>query len=264
MLKNWNFHDPDINSTKQQINRQKSAFNLQTIEIDKINKKGIFYDKKREIKTNIEKCECRDFNFVGSSPRKKFAPCMHIYRLAIELGLMEVKHIDRKTKAAMFGPEELEKTKEDRLKLLEKDTSKWGNWHELIHQAQTQKNRQYRAYEIINEYDHKIQGDSAVIGDYNVTLNSCDCPDFEKRALPCKHIYCLALLKKIDLYLMPEQYQQEKKDFEENFDPIVSIGVSKFSKFDILISTLLEHIGLRKIGAKYLTKRLKITTSLFK
>lgn len=36
----------------------------------------------------------------------------------------------------------------------------------------------------------EIMGTQGVV--YNVTLDKCDCPDFEHRCLPCKHIYLLA------------------------------------------------------------------------
>lgn len=90
-LANWDFGDEKINSDTQQVNRQKSALNIEVIEIDKEGNTGVFSDKKNGIVTaTLSECECKDFNFIGNSPRKSFFPCMHIYRLAMELSLMEV------------------------------------------------------------------------------------------------------------------------------------------------------------------------------
>jgi hypothetical protein len=93
-LANWDFGDEKINSGTQQVNRQKSALNIEVIEIDKEGNTGVFSDKKNGIVTaTLSECECKDFNFIGNSPRKSFFPCMHIYRLAMELSLMEEKQI---------------------------------------------------------------------------------------------------------------------------------------------------------------------------
>ena len=91
MLGAWDFKDPLINSTTPQINRQKSARNLTVIMIDKPNTTGVFWDAKKGTRTTatLAKCDCKDFNFSGNASRKTFKPCMHIYRLAMELGLLE-------------------------------------------------------------------------------------------------------------------------------------------------------------------------------
>lgn len=75
-----------------------------------------------------------------------------------------------------------------------------GHWEESVHLTNQQFNRQQRAMNermVITTLDKKkcvatienSQGNSW----YHVTLDSCTCPDFEKRQLPCKHIYKLAL-----------------------------------------------------------------------
>lgn len=218
---NWDFKNKEINSKNYLINRQKSALNLEIIEIDKQNKIATFYDKKNgKIKSNIEECECYDFNYVGNSPRKNFIPCMHIYRLAIEVGLMEAKYFDKKA---------LED--DSILRNLPKDTSQWGKWDSRIHMPTSQKNRQYRAYDIFNDnQDVNFEEKTGTINDYKTSLSTCTCPDFKNRQLPCKHIYCLALLLKISLKLSFEDFQKQKKEFEESFTPVISIEIPK-SKF---------------------------------
>jgi hypothetical protein len=41
---------------------------------------------------------------------------------------------------------------------------------------------------------------------YRVALERCDCPDFDERGLPCKHIYAAALAEGIGLLLTRERY----------------------------------------------------------
>jgi predicted nucleic acid-binding Zn finger protein len=194
-LNNWNFNDPEINDKLPQINRQKSALNLKIIHLNKNQKSAFFAD---DINTTIDECSCRDFNYIGNSPRKKYAPCMHIYRLAIELGIMESHHIDSKTQLAMMTPEERRWISSERLRAYGEDQSQWGLWPLNIHKAPSQKERIERGFEIdMKRRFINKESNSGLINDYTVTLSSCTCPDFQERKLPCKHIYCLALELKI-------------------------------------------------------------------
>ena len=65
---------------------------------------GVFLDPKKETRNtaSLTRCDCKDFNFSGNSPRKCFKPCMHIYRLAMELGLLEMKYEDSKAKDSEY------------------------------------------------------------------------------------------------------------------------------------------------------------------
>lgn len=36
-------------------------------------------------------------------------------------------------------------------------------------------------------------------GQYHTTLSGCTCPDFQKRKVPCKHMYCLAIKCNIEI-----------------------------------------------------------------
>lgn len=64
MLTNWNFSDESANSTIQQINRQKSARNLQILQFDPSEPRAVFFDPTRSDKSTatLNKCNCRDFN----------------------------------------------------------------------------------------------------------------------------------------------------------------------------------------------------------
>lgn len=88
-----------------------------------------------------------------------------------------------------------------------KDTEKWqktfGIWtkEELSRQGQEERYRRSNNnnMKIISTDDSTgitlIVGTQGVV--YDVTLNSCNCPDFMHRRLPCKHIYLLARKKKL-------------------------------------------------------------------
>lgn len=84
----------------------------------------------------------------------------------------------------------------------ESSEEKWkkpfGHWTErdLSKQGQEERYRRsiYDGIKILNI--DKESGIALIIGTqgtvYDVTLDSCSCPDFEHRHLPCKHIYLLA------------------------------------------------------------------------
>ena len=155
MLRNWDFRDPEANETLSQINRQKSAMNLLVASLDRDRRTGQFLDPKKGIlvTASLERCECRDFGFAGNSARKSFRPCMHIYRLAMELGLMDVRFADHAARRA----EDRDRIAEQRdietarLRALPRDPKRWGRWHAAVHESGLQRNRQYRAYHLIEE-----------------------------------------------------------------------------------------------------------------
>ena len=82
----------------------------------------------------------------------------------------------------------------------------------------------YRAYDVA-KLEHKVSpdGKQAVIQgaltDYRATLESYTCPDFQERQLPCKHVYCFALLLGISLKVTGEMHQVRA----QSFIPIITI-----------------------------------------
>ena len=209
MLTNWNFQDEAANSTTQQINRQKSARNLDILQFDASEPRAVFFDLKRNTKqtATLTNCDCNDFNLAGSSPRKTFKPCMHIYRLAIELGVIEAKYLDHRARFALAGTLSREETL--RLQRLAPDPKQWGDWAPEIHASGVQRNRQYRAY-LIHHDEHGGAHEAAGgwrIHDYSVSLDHCECPDFFDRKLPCKHIYAAALASQISLPFTNADYE---------------------------------------------------------
>ena len=156
MLTNWNFQDEAANSTTQQVNRQKSAQNLEIVQLDPSEPRAVFFDPKRINRqtATLTHCDCSDFNFAGSSLRKSFKPCMHIYRLAIELGLVEAKYLDHRARFGLAATLSREETQ--RLQRLAPDSTQWGSWASVIHASGVQRNRQYRAYLIYHDEHEPI------------------------------------------------------------------------------------------------------------
>ncbi|MBN2178225.1 MAG: SWIM zinc finger family protein [Deltaproteobacteria bacterium] len=237
-LKDWDFGNTELNSKQQLINRQKSALNVSVVALDTESKEGVFYDPKNgSVRANLSACECYDFKYVGKSPRKKFTPCMHIYRLAIELGMMKVRYYDKKALESLSV-----------LQALPRDLSKWGKWNQIIHKARLQIDRQFRAYGIVD--DNQIvdtRTKSGIINGYETTLDHCTCPDFEERKLPCKHIYCLAILTGLSLELDREEYQRRKEEYEREFTPFITVRAN-INKRQVVASALRK--GLAKLFDK--------------
>jgi SWIM zinc finger len=208
MLINWNFQDEAANSTTPQINRQKSARNLEILQFDPSEPRAVFFDSKRNEKhtATLTQCDCNDFTRL-----KVPKPCMHIYRLAIELGLIEAKYLDRRARHALVPTLSREETQ--RLRLLAADPNQWGCWASEIHGFGTQLNRQYRAYSIYYDESGSVSktADGWLIHGYSATLDYCACKDFFDRNLPCKHIYAAALDSKISLPLTYAGYDAARK-----------------------------------------------------
>jgi hypothetical protein len=131
---------------------------------------------------------------------------MHIYRLAIELGLIEAKYLDRRARQALVPTLSREETQ--RLQRVAADPNQWGCWVSEIHASGTQLNRQYRAYSIYYDERGSVSktADGWLIQGYSVTLGDCACMDFSDRNLPCKHIYAAALDSEISLSLKYADY----------------------------------------------------------
>lgn len=85
-LDEWSDWDESIHEDEKQIERQGWAMNYPfTFEIDKENKCGKFSSTTLVpyYETHLDSCTCNDY-----MERQK--PCKHIYRLAVELGLIEI------------------------------------------------------------------------------------------------------------------------------------------------------------------------------
>ena len=204
MLINWNFQDESVNSTTPQINRQKSARNLAVLQFDPSEPRAVFFDPKRKERhtATLTECDCSDFTRL-QVPK----PCMHVYRLAIELGLIEAKYLDHSARRSLAVTLWHEETR--RLQRLALDPKQWGGWAKEIHASGIQHTRQYRAYFIYDDERDAVRktANGWLIHDYSVNLDHCVCPDFLDRNLPCKHIYAAALDSKITLPFTYADYE---------------------------------------------------------
>lgn len=208
-LTDWDFRDLDANSGGPQMSRQGSALRVEVVEIEKGKKTGVFFDNDRNlIDTSLNECKCRDFHFVGKTPRKTFIPCKHIYRLAMELGLIDTTDQGYLTKIGVPFREEDDPCRyamcQAAIRTIGRDYTRWGGWDNQVHVSQDQKIRQARAYEMLDENSHEMSK-------YTTTLESCTCPDFQARKLPCKHIYFLALQSKIALHVSSDDMLINRK-----------------------------------------------------
>lgn len=78
------------------------------------------------------------------------------------------------------------------------DPVDWSIWDASVHQAEGQADRMCRALEqglpVLGRSKsgaYIVQGSTGT--PYEVTFGSCTCEDFDRRRLPCKHIYSLAM-----------------------------------------------------------------------
>lgn len=79
----------------------------------------------------------------------------------------------------------------------------FGRWPAAIHADAEQKKRQKRALDKklspleLNATEQKAVFKGSSASSYETTLNSCTCVDFVREALPCKHMYRLAMELKL-------------------------------------------------------------------
>lgn len=189
----WDFNDLELNNAKWFISKQENARDLEIVQLDKINNIAIFFDIDGEDRiTTLAWCTCHTFNYFGPDIFNKHVPCKHIYRLANELGLMDLN-------AQLVAYKRARKNDELYLRSLPRDHNAWGNWNKKTHEIKAQHDRLIKAYKIIADGDHILDESNkkAFIHGYETTLQSCSCTDFQKRKFPCKHIYTLAIMLNI-------------------------------------------------------------------
>jgi SWIM zinc finger len=205
-LEHWDISDKAANSSLQQINRQKSARNLFVQRFDRSSGRAVLYDPKRK-QTHIatlKTCDCVDFQRL----KQVVYPCMHIYRVAAELGLLTLDHMDRALAERIDAESRIAET--ERLQALPRDRTIWGNWSSEIHESFVQKNRQWRGYVDVYGVEGLVErsGSGWLINGWSASVSQCHCPDFDERKLPCKHIYAVAILSEIRLPLSKQHFDE--------------------------------------------------------
>jgi predicted nucleic acid-binding Zn finger protein len=217
VLENWDFSDQKLNGSVSLVNRQKSATRLVVLALDRAARSGRFFDREKELgaDTTLRHCSCKDFSFVGKSPRKSFKPCMHIYRLAMELGMLEPRYLDHDAREALRVATvgDLKRAEDQRLRALGSDPGAWGGWPTELHASGLQLNRQYRAYFIADgeSMESDLASSDPEPGAYMTSLDRCSCPDFQSRHIPCKHVYARAIEQRLPIPLKQSEYLEAKR-----------------------------------------------------
>lgn len=174
ILKDWSFWDYSIHCDQPQVGRQGRALTYPfTFKVDDETQTAQFsstsslpyYD------TTLTSCTCNDFV-------ERNLPCKHIYRLATELGIIEI--INRNHNY------DLEKEKLNKIK----NSSDIDNEPDQLKRQKSAMDAKCTPSEI--DYDNKtaiFKGSGK--SPYITTLTNCTCRDYFVRRLPCKHIYRL-------------------------------------------------------------------------
>lgn len=173
LLSPWENWDVSIHEDPAQISRQGRSMTYPFgFVIDFPSRTGRFssttdlpyYD------TTLSSCTCYDF-------QRRHLPCKHIYRLAVELGVIEIirrpsSHYDKGALDAIRSSENIDS-----------DPA----------QLSRQKSAMSAKLKPVSiDYENQtavFKGSSET--PYITTLDSCTCVDFNVRKLPCKHIYRL-------------------------------------------------------------------------
>ena len=104
----WTEHPADTDEEKRLASAQQSK--TSPLSVDKEHETGVFYGSgKLPYQTSLAACTCNDF-----VKRKK--PCKHVYRLAMELGII---HLDYKTGRSSGERNEAQISFEDSIALVE-------------------------------------------------------------------------------------------------------------------------------------------------
>lgn len=173
IIKAWQDWDYIIHEDEAQISRQGRAMTYPfSFDINQKTQTAVFsstsvmpyYD------TTLHSCTCGDFE-------SRRLPCKHIYRLAVELGIIEI------IKRPLGG---YDKDIIDKIK----SSSDIDNDPEQIKRQKSAMDKKCVPSEI-----NYAEGTALFYGSgkkpYETTTQTCTCRDYFVRKLPCKHIYRL-------------------------------------------------------------------------
>lgn len=181
-LKDWSDWEVSVHSDDAQISRQGRAMTYPFMFDIDTNTKTARFSSTSDLPyydTSLSQCNCYDF-------QGRQLPCKHMYRLATELGIIE---IIRRTLngGSSSGKELLEEV------MASEDIDSHPEQAKRIKKAKDTK---------MAPVSIDYVGQTAIFAGsgknpYNTTVGSCTCRDFSIRRLPCKHIYRLRMeLKK--------------------------------------------------------------------
>lgn len=172
-IREWDDWEKSIHADKAQVQRQGTAMTYHfDFLIDDVNEVGTFSSTSDlpYYMTSLSRCTCYDF-------RERKLPCKHIYRLAVELGIIEI------IRRPSFNRTKIEEIK---------NSDNIDEQPEQIKRIERAKEKKCAPMSI--DYDAKtaIFAGSGKMP-YETTISTCTCRDFFTRRLPCKHIYRLRM-----------------------------------------------------------------------
>ncbi len=210
LLKEWSDWENSIHESEAQISRQGRAMTYPfDFSIKRKNQTAKFSSTSDlpYYNTSLSSCTCGDFE-------ERQLPCKHIYRLAVELGIIEI--IKRKSG-------NWDKSKLDEIK---KSDNIDNDPEQLKRQksAMTKKCNPVELDKINKTGIFKGSGKAP----YITTLDSCTCRDFVVRNLPCKHIYRLRIELGESQAIAPLDNSLTREEAKAIFDELTEQEMSLF------------------------------------
>lgn len=225
-LDEWSDWDDSLHEDEKQMERQGWAMNYPfTFEIDKKNKCGKFSSTTLVpyYETHLDSCTCNDF-----LERQK--PCKHIYKLAVELGLIEII----KRQGGGYDKKKLEEIKNS----------------DDIDSQPDQLKRQKSALKCkiieLDKENKKAIFKGSGKDPYETTLDSCTCRDFVVRDLPCKHIYRLRMELE-DPNISDEIQEFESNHFDKEYAKEIFKNFNRDAAFDFIYTLGYDWISSKKL-----------------
>ena len=178
-LQDWPDWDTSVHESDAQIDRQGRAMTYPfSFDVDKSSETARFSSSSElpYYDTSLSHCTCMDF-------QGRRLPCKHIYRLASELGIIEII----KRSSSSYNKNLLDDIKSS------DDIHKHPD---QIKRIQSAKSSKVAPLSIDRASQSGLFSGSGK-NPYETTLTSCTCRDYFVRRLPCKHMY--RLMMELDL-----------------------------------------------------------------
>lgn len=172
-LREWPEWDQSLHENDDQVNRQGWAMTYPfSFEIGKGGRSATFSSTSDlpYYATTLSQCSCYDF-------QNRKLPCKHIYRLAVELGVIEI------IKRPSFDKERLQTIKDSN------DIDSQPDQQKRI--AKAKESGCTPSFVDRNARTAIFAGSGKT--PYTTTVDACTCRDYSVRRLPCKHIYRLRM-----------------------------------------------------------------------
>lgn len=169
LLKEWSAWDNAIHDEEKQVDRQRRSQTYPfTFSINRKNETATFSSTSSLpfYETSLSSCTCFDF-------QDRKLPCKHIYRLASELGYIEIVNL-KPTRADILSCDSIDDLPAQKIKI--------------------ERAKRIKASDIKIDFASRT---GVFFGSgkmpYETTEKKCTCISYAKERLPCKHIYRLRM-----------------------------------------------------------------------